>query len=99
MGLGLPNDGATQRHGTTMEDVAGVSKRLELEVQFSLPMVREAEESKGTNERAIQLTKTYTIFVWHQTLFVVFYMCSDSSTIIIAFLVTTFKVVNMESYV
>jgi len=49
MGLGLPNDGATQRHGTTMEDVAGVSKRLELEVQFSLPMVR----SRGVegNER------------------------------------------------
>ena len=26
-------------------------------------------------------------------------ICSDSTTIIIGFLVTTFKVVNMESYV
>ena len=62
----------TQRHGTTtMEEVAGVSKRIGIgtgtAVSRLLPMMREVErvESKqeGTNEtrRAIQLTKTYII--------------------------------------
>ena len=74
----LSTETETQRHGTTtLEEVAGVSKRIGIgigtgtgtgtAVSRLLPMMREVErvESKqeGTNEtrRAIQLTKTYII--------------------------------------